>query len=83
MREDATLAAQHRGSGGKRHLEAEDDARGTRMCTDEHDAGLSHRLELVLEELVLALVRANDAYGDGRSDVLGHGVIVPHDETPW
>lgn len=47
------------------------------MRADEHDARLADRLELVLEQLVLGLVRTDDADGDGRTAVLGHERMVP------
>lgn len=77
MGEHAALAAQHGRAGGERHFEAKDHPRGTRVRTDEDDARLADRLELVLEQLVFRLVRTDDTDRDRRTDVLGHAWMVP------
>ncbi len=70
--EDAPLASERRRARGERQLEAKDHAGRSRMSADEDDARFADRLELVLEELVVRLVRAHDANCDRWTVVLAH-----------
>ena len=77
MREHPTLAAEDGRAGRERHFESQDHAGRSWVRSDEHDARLSDRIELVLEQLVLGAVGTNDTNGDGRTDVLDHAWMVP------
>jgi hypothetical protein len=70
--DDAPLAAQERLASSEDNLEAKNDPLRSRLRAEEDDARVRERVELALEKLGLARVRAGDPDRDGRLQLVCH-----------